>query len=52
MSARGAKAPAAPAAGKVKLTAEQRREVKSLVEDSGYTRAEAIAWVTSFGGAS
>lgn len=36
----------------VKLTKEQRAEVKSLIEDSGYTRAEAVAWVTTFPGAS
>ena len=29
-----------------KLTAKQRAEVKSLIEDSGWTRAEAVAWVT------
>ena len=29
----------------MKLTKEQRKQVKSLVEDSGYTRAEAIALV-------
>ena len=37
---------------KTKLTAEQRRQVRSLVEDSGYPRAEAVAWVLHFGGAS
>lgn len=47
----GAKAQAPSGAGK-KLTAEQRREVKSLIEDGGYTRAEAVAWVTTMGGAS
>jgi hypothetical protein len=50
-----AKAPAAPAAGKktarimrvrISLTAEQRAEMKSLIEDGGYTQAEALAWVT------
>jgi len=34
-----------------RLTAEQRREVRSLVEDSGYTREEAVAWVLEMGGA-
>lgn len=28
-----------------KLTAEQRRAVRSLMEDGGYTRAEAVAMV-------
>ncbi len=62
----GAKAPAAPAAGNevttaemlrhttpgvsTKLTVAQRRQVRELIEDSGYTRAEAVAWVKSFGG--
>lgn len=32
------------------LTVAERRQVRSLIEDSGYTRAEAIAWVTTFGG--
>lgn len=32
-----------------KLTKEQRAAVKSLVEDSGYTRAEAIAIVLAGG---
>jgi hypothetical protein len=32
-----------------KLTKEQRRAVKSLIEDSGYTRAEAIAIVLAGG---
>lgn len=34
---------------RVKLTKEQAREVRSLIEDGGYTRAEAIAWVLQFG---
>lgn len=38
------------AAKKAKLTKAQAAEVRSLVEDEGYTRAEAIAWVR-FGGA-
>jgi len=33
----------------VKLTSEQRREVRSLVEDSGYTRADAIRIVLAGG---
>lgn len=33
-----------------KLTAEQKKAVKSLVEDSGYTRAEARALVLAGGG--
>lgn len=33
---------------RMKLTAEQCRKVKSLVEDGGYTRAEAVAWVLAF----
>ena len=32
-----------------KLTKQQRQEIKSLVEDIGYTRAEAIAIVLSGG---
>jgi hypothetical protein len=32
-----------------KLTKVQRAAVKSLIEDSGYTRAEAVAWVLAFG---
>ncbi len=35
-----------------RLTASQRREVRSLQEDSGYSRAEAVAWVLAFGGES
>jgi len=31
-----------------KLTAEQKRKVKSLIEDEGQTRAEAVAWVLAF----
>lgn len=34
----------------MKLTAEQRRKVKSLMEDEGNTRAEAVAWVRAFEG--
>lgn len=34
----------------MKLTAAQRREVKELVDDGGYTRTEAVAWVLAFGG--
>lgn len=30
------------------LTAEQKRKVKSLIEDEGQSRAEAIAWVRAF----
>lgn len=33
----------------MKLTKEQRRQVKTLMEDSGYTRAEAIAIVLEGG---
>ncbi len=33
-----------------KLAAEQRRAVKSLVEDGDYSRAEAVAWVLAMGG--
>ena len=36
-------------ATKVKLTPKQRAEVKSLVEDSGYSRAEAIQIVLAGG---
>jgi hypothetical protein len=31
------------------LTAEERKAVKSLMIDSGYSRAEAVAWVKHFG---
>lgn len=31
-----------------KLTAEQKRRVRSLMEDEGQTRAEATAWVLAF----
>lgn len=34
---------------RARLTKEQAREVRSLIEDSGYTRAEAVAWVLAFG---
>ena len=34
-----------------KLNAEQRAAVRSLVEDGGYTRAEAVAWVLEMEGA-
>ena len=34
---------------KTKLTKEQRAEVKSLVEDSGYTRADATKIVLAGG---
>jgi hypothetical protein len=44
----GAKAPAAPAAGKVKLTREQSRRVREMMTDEGHTRAEAVAWVLAF----
>lgn len=30
------------------LTADQRRRVRSLVADEGYTRAQAVAWVLAF----
>jgi len=30
---------------KPKLTPAQRARVKELIEDEGYTRAEALAWV-------
>lgn len=33
---------------KPKLTASQRRRVRELVDDEGYTRAEARAWVAAF----
>ena len=33
-----------------RLTAKQRAEVRSLQEDSGYSRAEAVAWVREMGG--
>jgi hypothetical protein len=36
-------------ATKPKLTKEQKAEVKSLVEDSGYTRADAIKIVLAGG---
>ncbi len=42
---------AASKASRPKLTKEQAAEVRSLIEDGGYTRAEAVAWVLSFGGA-
>jgi len=31
-----------------RLTREQSRQVKELIEDSGMTRAEAVAWVRVF----
>jgi hypothetical protein len=31
-----------------KLTAEQRRRVRELIEDEGNTRAEAVAYVLMF----
>lgn len=37
-----------PLAATKKLTREQRAEVRSLIDDSGHTRAEAVAWVTQF----
>lgn len=33
---------------KVKLTREQRAKVRSLMEDEGWGRAEAVAWVRRF----
>ena len=33
-----------------RLTPEQSSAVHSLQEDSGYSRAEALAWVLAFGG--
>ena len=33
-----------------RLTPEQASAVRSLQEDSGYSRAEALAWVRAFGG--
>lgn len=32
-----------------RLTAAQRAAVRSLMEDEGQTRAEAVAWVLAFG---
>lgn len=32
----------------VKLTREQRAKVRSLMEDEGWSRAEAVAWVLQF----
>jgi hypothetical protein len=32
-----------------KLTAEQRKRVRELMQDEGYTRTEAVAWVLTFG---
>ncbi len=34
---------------KPKLTVEQRKRVRELMVDGGYTRAEAVAWVLAFG---
>lgn len=34
------------------LTKEQAKAVRELVEDGGYSRAEAIAWVLAFGAGS
>ena len=31
-----------------KLTPAQRAKVRSLVEDEGWSRAEAVAWATTF----
>lgn len=31
-----------------RLTPAQSAEVRSLIDDSGYTRAEAVAWVRAF----
>lgn len=31
-----------------KLTREQRAKVRSLMEDEGWSRAEAVAWVLRF----
>lgn len=36
-------------AAKVQLTREQRAKVRSLMEDEGWSRAEAVAWVLRFG---
>lgn len=33
----------------VKLTAEQRKRVREMMTDEGATRAEAVAWVLTFG---
>lgn len=33
---------------KPKLTKEQRRRVRELMQDEGNTRAEAVAWVLHF----
>lgn len=35
-----------------KLTKDERAKVRSMIEDEGATRAEALAWVTHFGAAS
>jgi hypothetical protein len=35
-----------------RLTSAQRREVQALVEDSGFSRREAVAWALAFGEAS
>lgn len=35
-----------------KLTAEQRRRVREMMQDEGATHAEAVAWVLAFGVAS
>ena len=32
----------------MRLTAEQRRRVRELVDDEGETRASAVAWVLAF----
>lgn len=32
----------------VRLTREQRAKVRSLMEDEGWSRAEAVAWVLRF----
>lgn len=32
----------------MKLTAEQKRRVRSLMVDEGNTRAEAVAWALAF----
>lgn len=39
---------AAPSRKAPKLTADQKKEVRSLIDDEGYTRTEAVAWVTHF----
>lgn len=33
----------------MKLTKKQRAKVRSLMEDEGWSRAEAVAWVLRFG---